>query len=172
MANHHAPAALLSHLTPARRTRRSKILLRGHCMVNSLIFIYWSMYTPQTYFKFKVLTYARIDSVTEPIWLTLSSRQLQAFSSTALLMRLGLVTVRSSPTIWMSVLPVKLVQAAQSSWSKGSSMETTASGNMQTLLIGWWNRWSVWLKLKYPSSCSTVFPSKDQAAPKWTNHSF
>lgn len=124
MAHHHTPAALLSHLAPARR--RSEILLRGHYMVCSLIFIYWSIYTPQTYFKFKALTYARIDSVTEPIWLTLSSRQLQAFSSTALLMRLGLVTVRSSPTIWMSVLPVKLVQAAQSSWSKGSSMETTA----------------------------------------------
>lgn len=73
------------------------------------------------------LTYARIDSVTVPIWLTFSSRQLQAFSSTALLMRLGLVTVRSSPTTWMSVLPVKSDQAAQSSWSKGSSIETTRS---------------------------------------------
>lgn len=76
---------------------------------------------------FTHLTYARIDSVTVPIWLTFSSRQLQAFSSTALLMRLGLVTVRSSPTTWMSVLPVKSVQAVQSSWSKGSSMETTGS---------------------------------------------
>lgn len=71
-------------------------------------------------------TYALKDSVTVPIWLTFSSRQLQAFSSTALLMRVGLVTVRSSPTTWMSVLSVKLVQAVQSSWSKGSSMETTA----------------------------------------------
>lgn len=83
---------------------------------------------------FKILTHARIDSVTVPIWLTLSSRQLQAFSSTALLMRLGLVTVRSSPTIWMSVLSVKLVQAAQSSWSKGSSMETTVSEKHAAML--------------------------------------
>lgn len=61
------------------------------------------------------LTYAFIDSVTVPIWLTLSRRQLQAFSSTALQMRFGFVTVKSSPTTWMSVLLVKLVQATQSS---------------------------------------------------------
>lgn len=70
-------------------------------------------------------THACRDSVTLPIWLTLSNRQLQALFSTALAMRLGLVTVRSSPTTCMSVLLVKLVQASQSSWSKGSSMETT-----------------------------------------------
>lgn len=70
-------------------------------------------------------THACRDSVTEPIWFTLSSRQLQAFSSTALEMRLGFVTVRSSPTTWMSVVPVKLAQACQSSWSNGSSMDTT-----------------------------------------------
>lgn len=73
------------------------------------------------------LTYAFSDSLTVPIWFTFSSRQLQAFSSTAFWMRVGLVTVRSSPTTWMSVLPVKLDQASQSSWSKGSSIETTGS---------------------------------------------
>merc|ERR1719154_71469 len=45
--------------------------------------------------------WALMLSVTVPIWFTLSSRQLQAFFSTAVLMRIGLVTVRSSPTIWM-----------------------------------------------------------------------
>ena len=70
-------------------------------------------------------THAWMASVTEPIWLTFSSRQLQAFSSTARSIRLGLVTVRSSPTIWIPTLAVNLDQAAQSSWSKGSSMETT-----------------------------------------------
>lgn len=70
-------------------------------------------------------THAWMDSVTEPIWLTLSSRQLQAFFSTAWAILLGLVTVRSSPTIWMSTPERNEVQVAQSSWSKGSSMETT-----------------------------------------------
>lgn len=74
-------------------------------------------------------------SVTEPIWLTLSSKQLQAFSSTARSMRLGLVTVRSSPTIWMPTLAVNLDQAAQSSWSNGSSMETTAEGVERGLVL-------------------------------------
>lgn len=98
---------------------------------------------------FTRLTYARIDSVTVPIWLTFSSRQLQAFSSTALLMRLGLVTVRSSPTTWMSVLPVKLVQAAQSSWSKGSSMETTGSkehADIPQWTVGAWSHGAEVLK--------------------------
>lgn len=70
-------------------------------------------------------THAWIDSVTEPIWLTFSSRQLQAFFSTAWAILLGLVTVRSSPTIWMLTPERKEVQVFQSSWSKGSSMETT-----------------------------------------------
>lgn len=43
-------------------------------------------------------THALMASVTEPIWLTLSSRQLQALSSTARCILRGLVTVRSSPT--------------------------------------------------------------------------
>ena len=42
---------------------------------------------------------AAIDSEMDPIWFTLSKRQLAAFSSIALLMKSGLVTVRSSPTI-------------------------------------------------------------------------
>lgn len=53
-------------------------------------------------------THAWMASVTEPIWLTFSSRQLQAFSSTARSIRLGLVTVRSSPTIWIPTLAVEL----------------------------------------------------------------
>ena len=69
-----------------------------------------------------------MDSVTEPIWLTFSSRQLQAFFSTAWAILLGLVTVRSSPTIWMLTPERNEVQVAQSSWSKGSSMETTGRG--------------------------------------------
>lgn len=43
-------------------------------------------------------THALMASVTEPIWLTFSSRQLQAFSSTARCILRGLVTVKSSPT--------------------------------------------------------------------------
>lgn len=39
---------------------------------------------------------ALIDSVMVPIWLTLRRRPLQAFFSIAVLMRAGLVTVRSS----------------------------------------------------------------------------
>lgn len=70
-------------------------------------------------------TYACRDSVTEPIWLTLSRRQLHDFSATALEILLGLVTVRSSPTTWIPALPVNFCQASQSSWSKGSSMDTT-----------------------------------------------
>ena len=78
-------------------------------------------------------THAWMASVTEPIWLTFSSRQLQAFSSTARSIRFGLVTVRSSPTIWIPTLAVNLDQAAQSSWSKGSSMETTVGRAMWKL---------------------------------------
>lgn len=79
-------------------------------------------------------THAWMASVTDPIWLTLSSRQLQAFSSTARSIRFGLVTVRSSPTIWIPTLAVNFDQAAQSSWSKGSSMETTAGRAVRALL--------------------------------------
>lgn len=73
-------------------------------------------------------THAWMDSVTEPIWLTFNNRQLQAFFSTAWAILLGLVTVRSSPTIWMLTPERNEVQVAQSSWSKGSSMETTGGG--------------------------------------------
>ena len=44
-------------------------------------------------------TYALILSVTVPIWLTLSKRPLHAFFLMASWMRVGLVTVKSSPTI-------------------------------------------------------------------------
>jgi len=68
---------------------------------------------------------ALIDSMTDPIWFTFSKRQLHAFLSTAVWILLGFVTVRSSPTIWISTSDCNLVQASQSSWSKGSSMDTT-----------------------------------------------
>lgn len=71
------------------------------------------------------VTHAWMASVTEPIWLTFKSRQLQARSSAAFSILLGFVTVRSSPTIWIPTVPVIRVQAAQSSWSKGSSIDTT-----------------------------------------------
>lgn len=72
-------------------------------------------------------TYACMASVTEPIWFTLSSRQLQARSSAAFSILLGLVTVRSSPTTWIPTWAVRRDQASQSSWSNGSSMDTTGS---------------------------------------------
>lgn len=70
-------------------------------------------------------TYACMASVTEPIWLTLRSRQLQARSSAAFSILFGLVTVRSSPTTWIPTWAVRRDQASQSSWSNGSSMDTT-----------------------------------------------
>ena len=69
-------------------------------------------------------TYAWIDSEMVPIWFTFNRRPLQAFFSIAVLIRSGFVTVKSSPTIWMPDCCVKCVHASQSSWSKGSSMET------------------------------------------------
>ena len=51
---------------------------------------------------------AWIASVTLPIWLTFKRRPLQAFLSIAVEILLGLVTRRSSPTIWISVLAVSL----------------------------------------------------------------
>merc|ERR1719430_1524395 len=83
----------------------------------------WETMVPQPFFLAR--RWALMLSVTEPIWLTLSSRQLQAFFSTAVWILLGLVTVRSSPTIWMSVEAVNLAHSSQSSWSKGSSMDWT-----------------------------------------------
>eukprot|EP00420_Gonyaulax_spinifera_P024810 CAMPEP_0197917028 /NCGR_PEP_ID=MMETSP1439-20131203/83066_1 /TAXON_ID=66791 /ORGANISM="Gonyaulax spinifera, Strain CCMP409" /LENGTH=80 /DNA_ID=CAMNT_0043539093 /DNA_START=10 /DNA_END=249 /DNA_ORIENTATION=- len=68
---------------------------------------------------------AWMASVSEPIWFTLSSRALQALQSSAFCTRVGFVTRRSSPTICM-LFPTaawNLEYAAQSSWSKGSSMD-------------------------------------------------
>jgi hypothetical protein len=45
-------------------------------------------------------THAWIDSEMVPIWLILRRRALQAFFSAAVRIRAGLVTKRSSPTIW------------------------------------------------------------------------
>lgn len=93
-------------------------------------------------------THAWIDSEIVPIWLicgyqtpilagrlklTLRRRALQAFFSTAVLIRRGLVTVRSSPTIWTWVEVLRAVHDSQSSWSKGSSMETMSYFSMYPL---------------------------------------
>ena len=48
---------------------------------------------------------------------------MQAFFSMAVLILNELVTVKSSPTIWILVFLVRADQASQSSWSKGSSIE-------------------------------------------------
>lgn len=48
----------------------------------------------------QISTHALMASVTDPIWLTFSRRQLQALSSTAFCILRGLVTVKSSPTTW------------------------------------------------------------------------
>lgn len=69
-------------------------------------------------------THAWIDSLIVPIWLILRSKALQAVFSMAVLILTVLVTVKSSPTIWIFEFLVKCDQASQSSWSKGSSIET------------------------------------------------
>lgn len=58
----------------------------------------WDTMVPQPFFLANKC--ASMDSVTVPIWLTLSNKQLQAFFSTASAIRFGLVTVKSSPTIY------------------------------------------------------------------------
>jgi hypothetical protein len=68
-------------------------------------------------------TYAWIDSEMVPIWLILSNNPLQAVFSMAVLILEVLVTVKSSPTIWICEFLVKCDQASQSSWSKGSCSE-------------------------------------------------
>lgn len=67
----------------------------------------------------------------EPIWFTFSSRQLHALEVIAVLIRFGLVTVRSSPTSCMLTWDMKLDQADQSSWSKASSMDTTVTSKQK-----------------------------------------
>merc|ERR1712212_363838 len=106
---------------------------------------------PQLFFL--ASRWALMDSVTDPIWFTLSSRQLQAFFSTAVWIRVGLVTVRSSPTIWIPVLPVMWVQLAQSSWSKGSSMEVMGNSLQKSRYI-----WQSFLPSTFcdPSLCSVL----------------
>lgn len=78
---------------------------------------------------------ASIASVTEPIWFTFSSSELQHFFSMAFWMRMMFVTVRSSPTMSISTphapRPPPLaprhsrmaLQPAKSSSSKPSSIE-------------------------------------------------
>src|SRR5512136_1994854 len=73
---------------------------------------------------------ASIDSVNVPIWLTLHSSELQAFSLIARSTNLTLVTRRSSPTSGI-LLPTfwnSSFQPSQSSWAMPSSSE----------MIGYW----------------------------------
>lgn len=65
--------------------------------------------TPQPFFCAR--QQASMASVMLPIWFTLRSRALQALDSRALLMRVGLVTSKSSPTIW-TFSPTSAVRAA------------------------------------------------------------
>ena len=84
-----------------------------------------------------------MDSEIVPIWLIFNKRPLQACFSMAVLIRKGLVTVKSegkrnqssqlicsyrshapSPTTWDLPEVVNLLHDSQSSWSKGSSIET------------------------------------------------
>lgn len=116
VADHDTPAIALGKLaTKRRKKKKSNPLL--YSLLRIMAQVFWLCCD--------VDTHACSDSVTEPIWLTFRSRQLQDFSLTALAIRLGFVTVRSSPTTWMLVPAVNLVHASQSSWSKGSSMDTT-----------------------------------------------
>ena len=63
---------------------------------------------------------ALIDSVTEPIWFTFNKRALHAPILAAFSIRIGLVTVKSSPTICTS-FPTSLVKAVQPSQSSSSN---------------------------------------------------
>ena len=65
-------------------------------------------------------------SVSEPIWLTFTSSALAADSSMPRRIRSGLVTSRSSPTIWMRrpSSEVSADQPDQSSSDSGSSIDT------------------------------------------------
>src|SRR5690625_815790 len=64
-------------------------------------------------------------SETVPIWFSLTSSELAELSSMPLARRSGLVTNRSSPTIWTlsPTSPTSVDHPCQSSSSKGSSME-------------------------------------------------
>jgi hypothetical protein len=66
-----------------------------------------------------------------PIWLILSNNPLQAVFSMAVLILEVLVTVKSSPTIWICEFLVKCDQASQSSWSKGSCGERSQAGQVE-----------------------------------------
>lgn len=70
-------------------------------------------------------THAWMDLVTDPIWLTSSRRQLHARSSATRATHFGSVAVRSLPTTWMSTCVKNHFQPSLSSWSKGSSTDTT-----------------------------------------------
>lgn len=92
VAHHHPPAILLGQLTPESRGSRNVI----HTLTCMHVYEPMRQCLPIIYTE--TSTHALMASVTEPIWLTFSSRQLQAFTSTACCILRGLVTVKSSPT--------------------------------------------------------------------------
>ena len=75
----------------------------------------------------KAMRMASRVSETVPIWLGFTRRALQALRLMAFEILEGLVVSRSSPTIWISepIFSSISLHASQSSWAKGSSMETT-----------------------------------------------
>lgn len=94
MAHHHTPAVLLGQLAPERQGQyKYAVCSHMHARTQTQTHVPPSVHQIHT-----KSTHALMASVTEPIWLTFSSRQLQAFSSTARCILRGLVTVRSSPT--------------------------------------------------------------------------
>jgi enolase len=78
---------------------------------------------------------AVMASVTVPIWFTFRSNALHAFFCIAVATRFGFVTRRSSPTIWQDEPTAfwNMVYASQSSWSKGSSIETNGYFESQSM---------------------------------------
>eukprot|EP00965_Chrysotila_dentata_P208938 6184984-Pleurochrysis_carterae.AAC.3 len=72
-------------------------------------------------------------SVTEPIWFTLSSSALAAFSLTARAILVGLVTVKSSPTTctFSPICATRLCQFSQSSCARhgGEASDSKRASN-------------------------------------------
>uniref|UniRef100_A0A6N2LZR5 Uncharacterized protein n=1 Tax=Salix viminalis TaxID=40686 RepID=A0A6N2LZR5_SALVM len=76
---------------------------------------------------------ALMDSVTVPIWLTCNSKPLQAFFCIASAILFGFVTNKSSPTSWISTEDCSEAHEFQSSWSKGSSIDTIGNSLINSL---------------------------------------
>ena len=101
MAHHHSPTVGARQLRSKfnkkisiQRKVESKFQSLSHKMNSAACLGHWS--GRQGYWNGSERTYAWMDSVTEPIWLTFSKRQLHDFSSIAFWIRFGFVTVKSS----------------------------------------------------------------------------